>query len=196
MLPNVIEIGTPAGDSLKLRDGPSVILLNGRQGRRVQLQQLDRPLTDADSVFDEEIEQLVTIDESDGGDTGFEGGFLRTLGKLRSRDDGPAHSVEAMERTAERIQILARNPAPVTFDLHDLTDRRDADLDLTDHVDTPVSRLFRDVHVLVLHPLQQSLDQMLEDERIHIVEQLMQAVANRVRLLSNQGPDFVMFVPR
>ena len=82
----------------------------------------------------------------------------------------PRDGVEAVERTTERVEVLALDRAAVALDLYDLADRRDPEFDIADHVDAAVARPCGDVYVLVVHLLKQTLDDVLEGEGIHVVE--------------------------
>src|SRR5690606_27517056 len=87
----------PAGCGVIEEDDESILGVLAGESRGIELEELDRAAADADAVLDEEVDQLVTVDERDGGSPGGEGGLLRALGKARGRDDRAPDGVEAVE---------------------------------------------------------------------------------------------------
>ena len=63
-----------------------------------------------------------------------------------------------------------------------------------DHVDAAVARAGRYFDVLVVHLLEQALDQVLERERVHVEQQLAEAFTDGCLLLLGQGPELLLLI--
>lgn len=165
-----------------------------RKSGGIYFEEFDGAFADADGVFNEEVDEFVAVDEGDGGGAGGECGFDGAAGEIGGGDDGAAQGVEAVEGAAEGVEVFALDGAAVSFGLDDFADGGDAEFDFGDDVDAAVVGACGHFDVLVIHGDEQAFDEVFESDGVHFEEEFVQAFADGVLLVADEGPELGVVV--